>query len=116
MTLVGKIRKNAAGVTSSMRTLSRDKRFHCFAAESGELKWCSEKKFSGYASLVTNAGHPLALTAVGELRLIDLDPTKFARLDSKKTSNSPTWAHLAVCRDKLFIRELKGLTKWRWGG
>ena len=94
----------------------RDKRFHCFAAESGELKWSSEKKFSDYASLVTNAGRALALTADGELLLFDLDPTKFVVIDSKKVSNSPTWAHLAVCGDELFIRELKGLTKWRWGG
>jgi hypothetical protein len=29
-------------------------------------------------------------------------------------SAAETWAHLAVCGDELFIRELDAITAWRW--
>ena len=92
----------------------RDKRFHCFEATTGKLKWSSVKKFSDYASLVANKDKALALTADGNLLLIDLDPSEFKLLDTKKVSDSSTWAHLAVCGEELFVRELKGLIKLKW--
>ena len=92
----------------------RDQRFHCFEAKTGKLKWSSVKKFSEYASLVANKGRALALTADGNLLLMELNPAEFKLIDTKKVSDSPTWAHLAVCGDELFVRELKGLAKLRW--
>ena len=61
-----------------------------------------------------DGGIPLALTADGNLLLIDLDPVAFKLLDTKKVSDSSTWAHLAVCGEELFVRELKGLIKLEW--
>ncbi|MEC7357370.1 MAG: PQQ-binding-like beta-propeller repeat protein [Verrucomicrobiota bacterium] len=92
----------------------RDKRFHCIEASSGKVMWSSEEKFSEYASLVANNEKALALTADGKLLLLHLDPSKFKLIDSKKISDEPTWAHLAVCGKELFVRELKGLTKLNW--
>ncbi|MCP4847787.1 MAG: PQQ-binding-like beta-propeller repeat protein [Verrucomicrobiaceae bacterium] len=92
----------------------RDKRFHCFEAKTGNLKWSSVKKFSDYASLVANKERALALTADGNLLLIELSPSEFKLVDTKKISDSPTWAHLAVCGEELFVRELKGLAKLQW--
>jgi hypothetical protein len=76
--------------------------------------WSSEEKFSEYASLVANNEKALALTADGKLLLLHLDPSKFKLIDSKKISDEPTWAHLAVCDKELFVRELKGLSKLNW--
>ena len=92
----------------------RDKRFHCIEASTGKVTWSSEKKFSEYASLVANKDKALALTADGELLLLQLDPSAFKLIDTNKISDEPTWAHLAVCGNELFIRELKGLTKLNW--
>ena len=92
----------------------RDKRFHCFEAKTGNLKWSSVKKFSDCASLVSNKERALALTADGNLLLIELTPSGFKLVDTHKISDSPTWAHLAVCGEELFVRELKGLAKLQW--
>jgi outer membrane protein assembly factor BamB len=92
----------------------RDKRFHCLEAQTGKLKWSSEKKFSEYASLVANGDKVLALTADGNLLLMQLNSSEFKLVDSRKISDSPTWAHLAVCGEELFVRELKGLVKLQW--
>ena len=92
----------------------RDKRFHCFEAKTGNLKWSSVKKFIHYASLVSNKERALALTADGNLLLIELTPSGFKLVDTHKISDSPTWAHLAVCGEELFVRELKGLAKLQW--
>ena len=92
----------------------RDKKFHCIEASTGKVTWSSEKKFSEYASLVANDDKALALTADGELLLLHLDPSEFKLIDRNKISDEPTWAHLAVCGNELFIRELKGLTKLNW--
>jgi hypothetical protein len=35
-------------------------------------------------------------------------------LDTKEISNSPTWAHIAVAGNELFIRELNAVTAYRW--
>ena len=92
----------------------RDKKFHCLEAKTGQLKWSSEKKFSEYASLVANDDKALALTADGNLLLMQLNSSGFNLVDTKKISEAPTWAHLAVCGEELFVRELKGLVKLQW--
>ena len=50
----------------------------------------------------------------GQLLLIKASPEKFELLDTKEISNSPTWAHIAVAGNELFIRELNAVTAYRW--
>ncbi len=95
--------------------LGRDKRFHCLRAEDGAARWSSDDKFGEYASLVAAGDRALALLDGGELLMFRLSPEKFQILARKKLADSPTWAHLAVCDDELFVRELKAIAKWRWG-
>ena len=92
----------------------RDKRLHCLDAESGKLNWTSAEKFGDYSSLVANGDRALALTDDGELVMFKLDTTKFQVLAKKQLTKSPTWAHLTVCGDEIFIRELKAIARWRW--
>lgn len=33
---------------------------------------------------------------------------------SHKVSEEETWGHLAACGDQLFVRELKGISAYRW--
>jgi len=48
------------------------------------------------------------------LLLIRANPDKFDLLDSRNISDQETWGHLAVCGDQVFIRELKGISVYRW--
>jgi len=93
---------------------ARDQKIHCFRLEDGEEVWTSDEKFGEYWSMVANGNRILALDERGELLLLDANPAKFSVLARKKITESPTWAHLAVAGNDLFIRDLKGITRLSW--
>ncbi len=91
----------------------QNQRFTCIDLASGKTKWTT-KGFGKYWSMVTNGEMILALDERGELLLIRANPEKFELIDSRKISEEPAWAHLAVCGEALFIRELNALSALRW--
>ena len=64
--------------------------------------------------MVANGKRILALYERGELLLLDAKPAEFSVLARKKITESPTWAHLAVAGNDLFVRDLKGITRLSW--
>ena len=91
----------------------RNRRFTCLELATGEARWTTEP-YGEYWSLVANGDRILALDERGELLLIRANPLKFELLDSRKISEEPCWAHLAVCGDELFVRELHAITAFCW--
>lgn len=92
----------------------RDKRFHCIDPQTEKVLWSTKKKFGDYWSLVANGNRILALDDRGDLFLIEADPTGFKLVDEVEISQRPTWAHLTICGDELYIRDLKGISVYRW--
>jgi outer membrane protein assembly factor BamB len=92
----------------------RDKRFHCIDIETGKEAWESKEKFGEYWSTVTNGDKILALDQRGELLLIQADPKELKILSRRRVSKSPTWAHLGISGSEVYIRDLKGITKFHW--
>ena len=72
------------------------------------------KPYGKYWSLVFNDDKLLALDERGGLLLIKANPEKFELIDSRKVSDSPAWAHLAVDDGQIFIRQLNALVAYRW--
>ena len=93
----------------------QNQRFTCIELATGKSCWTTTP-FGKYWSLVANGDRILALDERGELLLIRANPEKFEQLDSRKISDDPTWAHLAVCGDEVFVRELNAMTVYRWRG
>lgn len=91
----------------------RNRRFQCIDAATGESRWTTTP-FGEYWSIVANGDRILALDERGELLLMRANPEKFDLLDSRKISDDPTWAHLAVCGETVFVRELNALAAYRW--
>jgi outer membrane protein assembly factor BamB len=91
----------------------RSRRFTCVELATGEQKWTT-KPYGQYWSLVARGDRILALDQRGELLLIRATPEKFDLLDSRKVSDQETWGHLAVCGDQVFVRELHGISAYRW--
>lgn len=91
----------------------RNQRFTCLEWATGQQKWTTEP-YGQYWSLVARKDWILALDQRGELLLLRASPDKFDLLDTRKVSTQETWGHLAVCGDQVFVRELKGISVYRW--
>ncbi|QDU42815.1 Outer membrane protein assembly factor BamB precursor [Symmachiella dynata] len=91
----------------------RNKRFACINIETGQEAWVT-KPFGKYWSMVAQGDRILALDERGDLLLIRANPQQFELIDKRHISDEPTWAHLAVCGDQLFIRALNEQSMYRW--
>jgi outer membrane protein assembly factor BamB len=92
----------------------RNQRLMCLDLKTGHECWTSPQSFGQYWSMVVQGDRILALDQRGILYLVRANPEKFELLDSRKISDAQTWAHLAVCGDQLFVRELHAVATFRW--
>jgi len=91
----------------------KNQRFACIDLKTGKEDWITTP-FGKYWSMVVRDNRILALDERGDLLLINATPKKFDLLDQRHISDSPTWAHLAVVGDEIFIRELNAQMVYRW--
>jgi outer membrane protein assembly factor BamB len=91
----------------------RNQRFTCVDLVNGKQKWTTTP-YGEYWSLVARGDKILALDQRGDLLLIRATPKKFDLLDSRKISDQETWGHVGVAGDEIFVRELKGISAYRW--
>lgn len=96
--------------------LGKDKRLLCVNLKTGKEAWSTDERFGDYWSLVANKDKILALDNRGMLFLLKANAKEFDLIEKRKVADLETWAHLAVCGDEIFIRDLTGLTLWRWTG
>lgn len=92
----------------------RNQRLTCIDLTNGAIQWTTPP-FGKYWSMVVSGDQILALDEQGELLHIRANPAKFELLDRREVSQHPTWAHLAVCNEEVFIRDLSGISVYRWG-
>ena len=90
-----------------------NQRFTCIDLKTGTRVWNSES-FGKYTSLVAQGDRILALDERGILLLIKADPKGFQLLDQRKVAAEDTWAHLVVCGEEIFVRELRAMSAFRW--
>ncbi len=88
-------------------------RLSCIDLASGQEAWRSSA-FGPYWSMILNGSRLLALDAKGELILVEADPHEFRLLARKRITSDETWAHLAICGNQLFVRELEALVAYEW--
>lgn len=93
--------------------LGKDKRLICANLETGKEAWRTEERFGEYMSLVANGDKILALDQRGTLFLIRANEKEYDPLDKKEVATD-AWAHVAVCGNEIVVRDLNGLTVWRW--
>jgi outer membrane protein assembly factor BamB len=92
----------------------RNQHLVCLDAGDGKECWTTEKAFGAYWSMIARKDRILALDQRGVLYLIKANPEKFEPLDERTVGDAETWAHLAVCGDELYVRELNALAAFRW--
>lgn len=88
-------------------------RLVCLDLASGAETWRTNK-FGAYWSMIAKGDRVLALDETGELVLFAANPAEFQLIDRRKIAEEECWAHLATADRELAVRELKGLSLWRW--
>jgi outer membrane protein assembly factor BamB len=88
-------------------------RLACIDLESGAERWIS-KPLGKYWSMVVQQDKLLALNEGGELFLLRANPNELEVLDSAEVGQGPTWGHIAVSGDHVFVRELEAIAAYRW--
>ncbi len=91
----------------------RNQRFTCIDPRTGESRWTT-KPFGKYWSMAVNGRQILALDERGDLLLIEADSSEFRLVDSRKVTDEPAWAHLAVTGNQVFVRSLNALIALGW--
>ena len=91
-----------------------NRRFSCLDPQSEAILWTSKEIFGQYWSLAANGNTILALDQKGELLLIEANSERFSLLDRRNITKKPTWAHVAVAGDAVFVRELQAIAAYRW--
>ena len=91
----------------------RNQRFACIELATGKEAWITTP-FGRYWSLVAQGDRILALDETGELRLIRATPEAFDLRGTAQVAERESWAHLAVEGDELLVRDLEGITAYRW--
>ena len=91
----------------------RNQRFACLDLATGKEAWVT-KPFGRYWSLVAQGDRILALDETGELRLIRATPEQYDLVGTAKVATAESWAHLAVEGDEVYVRDLDGLSAYRW--
>ena len=64
--------------------------------------------------MASNGKQILALDQRGDLLLIDANPNTFKKVSVRHLSDSPTWAHIAVAGNQVFVRDLAGISTYSW--
>jgi outer membrane protein assembly factor BamB len=91
----------------------RNQRFACLDLTTGKEDWITTP-FGRYWSMVAQGNRILALDETGDLRLIRATPEGYELVGEAKVAAEESWAHLAVEGAELYIRDLKGLSAYRW--
>ena len=90
----------------------KNQRFACFDLKTGDVKWRT-KPYGKYASLIAAGDKIMALDERGDLMLFKANPEKFELVDARRVADD-SWAHLAVTKDRVFVRDLNALKVFKW--
>lgn len=91
----------------------RNQRFACLDLTTGKEAWIT-KPFGKYWSMAAAGDRILALDETGVLRLIRATLEAFELVGEAPVAEGESWAHLAVEGGELYVRDLEGLTAYRW--
>jgi outer membrane protein assembly factor BamB len=78
----------------------------------GKVVWSTEGRGGASASVVAAGKHLLFLTSESELIVAQLDRSAYRELRRYTVASSPTYAHLVVMPDSVFVRDATNVTRW----
>ena len=80
--------------------------------DDGKILWATEGRGGANASVTAAGKHLLFLTSESELIVAQLDRAAYRELRRYTVASSPTYAHLMVTPDGVYVRDATHLTRW----
>ena len=84
-------------------------RLMCIRLSDGKKAWSSPGRMGEYVSIVRAGSRLLVLRTNGELLLVAADPSGYRELGRTRVASSPTWAHLALAGNRIYVKDRTGL-------
>lgn len=91
-------------------------RLACLDLKTGKEAWITTENYGQYCSFVAQGDRILALSEKGDLILFRATPEKFEQLDTRTVADATAWSYLAVADGEVYVRDLNGLSVFRWQG
>lgn len=91
----------------------RNKRFTCINMSDGQESWVTNP-MGDYWSMIAVGDKILSLASDGTLRLIQASSESYEEIDSLKTAEDSSWAHVAISDKYVYVRHLGGLKAYRF--
>jgi outer membrane protein assembly factor BamB len=88
--------------------------FFCLDAATGKTLWLSDGRQGENAALLAGGGALFALTNEGELVVANAGAPSFAALQRYPVAGSPTWAHPAILRDGVLVKDAETLAFFKF--
>jgi outer membrane protein assembly factor BamB len=82
----------------------------CLDAATGKVRWATEGRAGGNASLQIAGPNLIVLTTEGDLLVVKKSPEKYDELHRFKVADSGTWAQPVVLKDGILIRDAQSVS------
>ncbi|MBI4657383.1 MAG: PQQ-like beta-propeller repeat protein [Verrucomicrobia bacterium] len=103
--------------------LSQGNQFFCVNAQTGKSVWTAAGpqaaggggrggRGGGYGSIVDAGSVLMALTPTSELIVLQPSEKEYSEVAKIKVADSPTYAHLVVSGNRLFVKDAESVTLW----
>jgi outer membrane protein assembly factor BamB len=91
-------------------TNRRKGQIFCVEAATGKVRWATEGRAGGNASLQIAGPNLIVLTTEGELLVVTKSREKYEELHRYKVADSGTWAQPVVLKDGILIRDAQSVS------
>jgi outer membrane protein assembly factor BamB len=91
-------------------TNRRKGQIFCVETATGKIRWATEGRAGGNASLQIAGPNLIVLTTEGDLLVVKKSPEKYEELHRFKVADSGTWAQPVVLTDGILIRDAQSVS------
>jgi outer membrane protein assembly factor BamB len=102
---------DAGGYLFGLTTRNRGQ-FFCLDPRTGKVLWTTRGREGENAALVTAGEVVMAITTEGELVILRSNPKQFDLVKRYTVAESPVWAHPAVVRTGVVVKDAETLAYW----
>jgi outer membrane protein assembly factor BamB len=88
--------------------------FFCLDARTGQVRWTSEGRLGDYAVFLKSDDKLFIQTTEGQLNIAKITDQGYAPLKQYQVAESSTWAHPAIIKDQILVKDVEHLTLWSW--